>query len=163
MRFITVYLASGTNRKNPLTSCSKGFKFFNHFVSVLANVSACYVWLKLLLQTPPCPWPFQSLWPQHCVLFNILEWCLQMSIKIPVPILFRVIQSEYFFQMSGLRDWNEMFAVRFVCFVLLTDCDHQGAVVLHNCTLSYMSYGTEVMFQSSDVVCMCIVFGQLAM
>lgn len=43
----------------------------------------------------------------------------------------------------GLRDWNEMFAVRFLCFVLLTDCDHQGAVVLHS---KLCLYGTEVMF-----------------
>lgn len=50
-----------------------------------------------------------------------------------------------------------MFA--FVSLFCSVDCDHQGSVVSHNCTPSYMSYGTEVVFQSSDVVCtVCVLF-----
>lgn len=123
---------------------------------MLANVSACNVWLKLLLQTP-CLIPVSL---THCM-HVILEQHVLISIKTLVPICSELFNLDTVFKYWGVRDWNEMFAVGFLFCFCSVDCDHEGAVVLHNCTLSYVSYGTQVMFQSSDCVCMFIVLVSL--
>lgn len=98
--------------------------------------------------------------PQHAwyvTFWNVVwKWVLKILFPFVQRYSIRIFLSNI--GVEGL-EWNVRCS--FLCFVLLTDCDHQGAVVLHNCTQSYTSYGTEVIFQSSDVVCMCIVLVSL--